>query len=51
MLQWNFNRKKTRNEGVALTVQESLSFEINEIHTGIDLNYTAISCTNLKKGV
>ena len=40
---------KTRNEGEAIYVHESLSFEIKEFGTRIGLNYTAISCTNLEK--
>ena len=40
---------KTRNESVAIYVHESLSFELIEFYIGIDLNYIAISCTNLKK--
>ena len=40
---------KTINEGVAIYVHESLSFEILEFDIGIDLNYIAISCTNLMK--
>ena len=44
-----FKPGKTRNEGVAIYVHESLSFEIIKFGTGIDLNYIAISCTNLKK--
>ena len=42
---------KTRNEGVAIYVHESLSFEIIEFDIGIDLNYIAISCTNLKEKI
>ena len=44
-----FQPGKTRKEGVAIYVHESLSFEIIEFNTGIDLNYIAISFTNLKK--
>ena len=44
-----FQPGKTRNEGVAKYVHESLSFEIIEFDAGIDLNYIAISYTNLKK--
>ena len=44
-----FQPGKTRNEGVAIYVHESLSFELIEIDIGIDLNYIAVSCTNLKK--
>ena len=40
---------KTRNEGVAIYVHESLSFETIEIDIRIDLNYIAFSCTNLKE--
>ena len=45
-----FQSGKTRNEGVAIDVHESFSFEIIELSTGIDLNYNAISCINFKKG-
>ena len=45
----NFQPGKTRNEGVSKYVHESLSFEIIEFDIRIDLNYIAISCTNLKK--
>ena len=44
-----FQPGKTRNEGVAIYAHESLSFEKLEFDIGIDLNYIAISCTNLKK--
>ena len=40
---------KTRNEGVAIYVHESLSFEIKVFDTEYDLIYLAISCTNSKK--
>ena len=43
-----FQPGKTRNEGVAIYVHESLSFELLEFDIGIDLNYFAINCTNLK---
>ena len=41
--------EKARNDGLKIYVHESLSSEIIEFGTGIDLNYTAICCTNLKK--
>ena len=44
-----FQPRKTRNEGVAIYVHESLSYEIIEFDTGIDLNYFAICCTNLEE--
>ena len=34
---------------MAIYVHVSLSFEIIEVDIGIDLNYIAITCTNLKK--
>ena len=44
-----FQQGKTRNEGVAIYVHESVSFEITKFGNGINLKYIAISCTNLKK--
>ena len=44
-----FQPGETRNEGVEIYVHESLSFEPIEFDNGIDLNYMAISCTNLNK--
>ena len=44
-----FQPGKTRNEGVAIYVPESLSFETLEFDTGNDFNYNSFSCTNLEK--
>ena len=44
-----FQPGKTRNEDRAIYVHESFSFEMIQFDTGIDLNYIAISCTNLSK--
>ena len=44
-----FQPRQTRNEGVAIYVHESLSYEIIEFDTGIDLNYFAICCTKLEE--
>ena len=43
-----FQSGEITNEYMVLYFHESLCFEIREIDTGIDLNYIAISCTNLK---
>ena len=45
-----FQPGRTRNEGAATDVHESLFFEIIEFGTRIDLKYIAISCINFKKG-
>ena len=47
MHQWHFNQEKLEMKVLHYTFI-TLSFQITEFETGIDLSYIAISCTNLK---
>ena len=44
-----FQPGKTKNEGMAIYVHKPLFSKIKEFDNRIDLNYSAISCTKLKK--